>query len=404
MENKLYLKKYRVTLTTKGPLYIGSGQQLKKKDWIMSGKKGYVFDLRKLYLFLEKKNLLSKYEAFAIGEKEEKGKEKKEKKEKAQSLKEWLDDVLSAAELEELKREATRYTFDCNGLEESYRNDLQLFVKDGLGRPYVPGSSLKGAIRSILLSQKLQDKPSGRAEEVIRNSANPDKLKYWEYKRELKKKSRSLEKEKFYIRNLQNNELRQDIMAAVRISDSLPVDADRLVICEKYDVYPNDVVPEKSSVNVLRECICPGTKIVFDLTIDESVFRDIPEDERIDIGMIKRAIAAFSENYQQHFTSKFKTVGKESIDKDTIFLGGGSGYHSKTVTIGLLKEKYEDKIIKVSADIMHHSLSENMQRKGRHDQDEKRYHVSPHMLKLTKYHNELYQFGMCQINFEEIKE
>lgn len=391
MENKLYLKKYRVTLTTRGPLYIGSGQQLKKKDWIMSGKKGYVFDLRKLYLFLEKKNLLSKYEAFAIGEKEEKGKEKKEP---PQSLKDWLNVVLSVEELEELKSEATRYTFDRNGLKEDYKNDLQLFVKDGLGRPYVPGSSLKGAIRSILLSQKLQDKPSGHAEEVIINRTN---------KKELKKKSRSLEKEKFYIRNLQNYELRQDIMAAVRISDSLPVDTDRLVICEKYDVYPDGGVPKKRSVNVLRECICPGTEIVFDLTIDESVFRDIPENERIDIGMIERAIATFSENYQQYFTGKFKTVGKESIDKDTIFLGGGSGYHSKTVTIGLLKEKHEDKIIKVSADILHHSLSKEMQSKVKHDQDEKRYHVSPHMLKLTEYHDEFYQLGMCRIDFEEIK-
>lgn len=396
MENKLYLKKYRVTLTTRGPLYIGSGQQLKKKDWIISGKKGYVFDLRKLYLFLEKKNLLSQYERFVIGQ----------GREKDSSLKDWLDSFLSAAELEELKREATRYTFDCNGLKESYRNDLQLFVKDGLGRPYVPGSSLKGAIRSILLSQKLQDKSSGYAEEVIRDSANPDKLKDRKYKKELESTSKRMETENFYIRNLEKTpsfDPRQDIMAAVRISDSLPVDTDRLVICEKYDVYPDGGVPEKRSVNVLRECICPGTEIVFDLTIDESVFRDIPEDERIGIGRIERAIAAFSENYQQHFTSKFKTVGKESIDKDTIFLGGGSGYHSKTVTIGLLKEKHEDKIIKVSADILHHSLSPNMQRKGRHDQDEKRYHVSPHMLKLTKYHNELYQFGMCRIDFEEIK-
>ncbi|MCI6855542.1 MAG: type III-A CRISPR-associated RAMP protein Csm5 [Firmicutes bacterium] len=392
MENKLYLKKYRVTLTTRGPLYIGSGQQLKKNDWIMSGEKGYVFDLRKLYLFLEKKNLLNKYEAFVIGEEAEKGKEKE--KEKAQSLKDWLNVVLSAEELEELKCEATRYTFDCNGLKEDYQNDLQLFVKDGLGRPYVPGSSLKGAIRSILLSQKLQDEPSGRAEEVIINRAN---------KKKLKETSRNLEKENFNIRNLQNNNLRQDIMAAVRISDSLPVDTDWLVICEKYDVYPDGGVPKKRSVNVLRECICPGTKIVFDLTIDESVFRDIPEDERIDIGMIERAIATFSENYQQYFTGKFKTVGKESIDKDTIFLGGGSGYHSKTVTIGLLKEKHEDKIIKVSADILHHSLSKEMQSKVKHAQDEKRYHVSPHMLKLTQYHDELYQLGMCRINFEEIK-
>lgn len=396
MENKLYLKKYRVTLTTRGPLYIGSGQQLKKKDWIMSGKKGYVFDLRKLYLFLDKKNLLSQYERFVIGQ----------GREKDSSLKDWFDSFLSAAELEELKREATRYTFDCNGLKENYKNDLQLFVKDGLSRPYVPGSSLKGTIRSILLSQKLQDKPSGYAEDVIRDSANPDKLKDWKYKKQLEKTSKRLETENFYIRNLEKTPTsnpRQDIMAAVRISDSLPVDTDRLVICEKYDVYPDGVVPKKKSVNVLRECICPGTEIVFDLTIDESVFRDIPEDERIDIGMIERAIAAFSENYQQHFTSKFKTVGKEIIDRHTIFLGGGSGYHSKTVTIGLLKEKHEDKIIKVSADILHHSLSENMQRKGRHDQDEKRYHVSPHMLKLTKYHNELYQFGMCRIDFEEIK-
>lgn len=36
-------------------------------------------------------------------------------------------------------------------------NDLNTFVKDAFGRPYIPGSSLKGALRTAILNDLKED-------------------------------------------------------------------------------------------------------------------------------------------------------------------------------------------------------------------------------------------------------
>ena len=50
-------------------------------------------------------------------------------------------------------------------------------------------------------------------------------------------------------------------MAGLRISDSKPISADCLILCRKKDKMPNGTVKE---LNILRECIRPGTKLEFD--------------------------------------------------------------------------------------------------------------------------------------------
>lgn len=47
---------------------------------------------------------------------------------------------------------------------------LQTFIHDALGRPYIPGSSIKGAIRTAILSNIIKDKTE------IKNSINPSKI------------------------------------------------------------------------------------------------------------------------------------------------------------------------------------------------------------------------------------
>ena len=50
---------YKVTLETKGPLYIGSGKQLGKKEYIHNRQKKEIVvpNLIKMYQQLKKKNL-----------------------------------------------------------------------------------------------------------------------------------------------------------------------------------------------------------------------------------------------------------------------------------------------------------------------------------------------------------
>ena len=36
MANKNYLERYKITIETLGPLHIGSGHEIGKKDWILN--------------------------------------------------------------------------------------------------------------------------------------------------------------------------------------------------------------------------------------------------------------------------------------------------------------------------------------------------------------------------------
>ena len=63
---------YKVTLETKGPLYIGSGKQLGKKEYIHNRQKKEIVvpNLIKMYQQLKKKNLTGEYEKFLLNPKE----------------------------------------------------------------------------------------------------------------------------------------------------------------------------------------------------------------------------------------------------------------------------------------------------------------------------------------------
>lgn len=66
MINSNYLERYIITIETLGPLYIGSGHEIGKKDWILNRRDNtaYIIDEIKLFNYLRNNNLLSSFEKF----------------------------------------------------------------------------------------------------------------------------------------------------------------------------------------------------------------------------------------------------------------------------------------------------------------------------------------------------
>ena len=62
---------YKVTLETKGPLYIGSGKQLGRRNIFITDKKKKLFvpNLIKMYQQLKKKIFTGEYEKFLLNPK-----------------------------------------------------------------------------------------------------------------------------------------------------------------------------------------------------------------------------------------------------------------------------------------------------------------------------------------------
>ena len=181
------------------------------------------------------------------------------------------------------------------------------------------------------------------------------------------------------FKNLRNQ--KNDIMRGVLVGDSASLSWDDMCICQKIDLTTDG---EERKLNVLREAIKPDVRIRIPVFIDTKVCKFTMED-------IIAAIRMFNENYLKAFANKFGSVPMTREDATTFFLGGGTGYVSKTVTYGLLTKA--DDVGVVSA-IIDATLNDRGRREHGHYRDARKG-VSPHMIKCTRYDDRLMQMGAC---------
>ncbi len=362
-----YLKKYNVVLETIGPVFIGSGKEINKKEYILRRNEIWVMDIPRLYGFMKQRGLLNKFEKFFLDE---------YKKDLVFFLKEnniRTEEVLDCVKYREMQSETS--------LERGTRTTVLEFVKDPYGLPYIPGSSVKGMLRTILLAGEIIDNRGEFAdarinlERSIRRGGNKNVF--------LKNDQRNIETIAF--NKLKRNEKRpddavNDIMAGLRISDSVPLSLENLVLCQRLEYHMDGT---EKSLNVLRECIRPGTKIEFTLTIDETIFPYTKED-------IIESVAKFSDNYNKVFRTKYPKIstGKE----DTVYLGGGVGFVSKTSVYPLFGQSAG---VDAIVDIFNNT---KVPQNHKHYKD-KQLGVAPHILKTTRFEGKMYQMGECQWKF-----
>ncbi|MEG0156740.1 MAG: type III-A CRISPR-associated RAMP protein Csm5, partial [Anaerovoracaceae bacterium] len=237
-----FLKQYQVTIETIGPLFIGAGKQLRKNEYILEGKRLYPIDEVKLMALLKRYNLLDKFV-----------------KDYKTKLADWLKkESVNSEELANLGK----YELDCRAVEKgTLERDIQLFMKDWQGKPYVPGSSLKGALRTVLLgSEVMQNRGAyGRLAQEVERKANKEG-------KGINRESKKLEEMVFgKVVGVKEERVIRDTLSGLRVSDSRPLEVTDLTLCQKIDV---GVDGREEFVKLVRECIRPGTKIIFDLTID----------------------------------------------------------------------------------------------------------------------------------------
>lgn len=375
------LKTYRLELITKGPVFIGDGKIIKKKEYIRKGSVVYIPDIEKMYVGLCKKNLGEKYEDFLMGKTGENT----------------LDQWMSRNRLDISKYpDWIAYTLEVGDLEYKSPMQISTFVKDPYGKPFIPGSSLKGALRTILLAYEC-----GRHSDVYRELQKEivKEAKYSKDSRKkfLKKQAEELEIEVFHklgrLNNRKNDKKNavNDIMSCIRISDSRYLEPENLVLCQKIDL---SITGKMHSLNMVRECIKPGVKIVFDMTIDEKFPYTIDEINEA----IKNFAQRYFNSYYNYFTEYCKQL--EKIRENSIWLGGGAGFVSKTVVYSLLYKKNDpDKdhtrqnVVRTVANILEKTVRNP---KHGHSMDFQKG-VSPHVLKVTRCQGRIYEFGQCQL-------
>lgn len=376
------LKVYDIELTVKGPLFVGDGQELKKKEYIKlrGTNKVVIPKLDKMYKDLCDMGKQREYEKYMLTDNKT-------------SLGDWIQNQRIPDKYIDSWKDYELHAGDAI-IDKNKTLQVMTCVKDAYGNPYIPGSSLKGMLRTILFTQdicKNSVKFRKMKDEIETNIERVGKVKRTQF---LNREEKTLEVTSFHSLGRKEDKRREmvnDYMAGVIVSDSKPLSTEDLTLCQKVEYH---VDGKETRLNLLRECIKPGTKIHFQLTIDTSIGKMDTRLNRLDEDEIMQAIANFSNLYYDVFVKKFR--GFDIPSPNTVWLGGGVGYVSKTVFYALFnREDAVDLVVEIFN-------KTNVPANHKHNQD-RRLGVSPHIFKMTQYEGKRLPFGQCEVKITKVR-
>lgn len=351
-------------LTTRAPLYIGSGVVSAKTDYLFDARAKTVsmIDPDALFAWLYQKRLADRYEQFVF------------------SGDTRLDGFLKSCGITESERNALfLYTVNAeDALDDNHSlKEIHRFVRDAQHRVYVPGSSVKGALRTVLLSALIAREKKGNWPDSFNKKESARQMQTLEG---LYLNSLSLKRDK--SGRLVNDPV-NSILRGLSVSDSEPVADTAMILSGKSDVNTRG---EEKKLPLCRECIRPGTELRFQLTLDHSVLPEEWSEE-----LLMQMIRDFDAYYQRIYLTRFALPrGAHPVSyQDALILGGGSGFFSKTLVYPYLGTQEG---LKRTEKVMIQQFS----RHG-HDKDASEHHISPHTMKYGKYQGALYPYGVCEV-------
>lgn len=343
-----HLQVFDLILTVRSPLCVGSGVSYQKNEYLYNRrtKRVSILDRDAFIELMMRKNLVDAYERF----------------------------VLTGGVLDRFLREECHLTDpEINGIvryslsaadalsDDHPLREIQAFQRDSVGRAYIPGSGMKGALRTAYLLHCILADENSRQGPI-------DEGRYMNV---------------LAINEKRRQDAVNDLFRGVRVSDSLPIEEKSMILAGKTDVFPDG---STNNVNVCRECLRPGEKVHFRLTLDQSLLM-----QRIDKEILLQCIAEFSKYYKEMYFRHFKRPKNDSGEtyRNCLLLGAGAGFFSKTVAYPYYGEQ---RGLEQTAKWMQQKF-----RQGHHARDEQ-LGISPHTMKYTQWGGKLYPMGVCGVD------
>ncbi len=376
-----HLVSYRMKLKILSPVFVGGGEEseLNKLEYILDKKnrKILVLDENKWSQFLNQSRLLEDYmNHIILLSKVQKSRKGERPPQFRGAVAEWL-------QRKNIPMNRIQQCVKYSVKTDLYKpHDLKCFIKDKDMKPYIPGSSIKGAIRTALLHY------------IVKGS--PDIKKYfWENQKNGEIDTEYLEEFVFnQIKRLE--EINSDIMNAIQVSDSNPIENDNLIVLQKHD-YTLKNGGKVNPLTLYREYLKPGSETNFNLTIDTSMLSGSKLESYVNsYQSLNTSIASypgFLYGYEKKFHDKFRQkVVFPDKSLANLSLGGGSGFISKTIIHALAPDETEAK----------NKIKNILQRKfPKHNHKGADQYFSPRTLKLAKYNNQYHLIGWCHIGVDE---
>lgn len=304
---KTEYRTFQFSLLAIAPIHIGNGEKYTSREFIYENGYFYFPDMGKFYNRMVEKGYDQKFERFL--------QERKARASNNRLISFLLDNRIS-------DRDFGGYRIKETGLEtEENDNDSKLgainevvkFMRDPFGSPYIPGSSLKGAIRTILMN------------------TNPD----WNNKSAVDSRGRSPKENKKMIPwGAKKDQEFNDLFNAIRVSDSEPFKNEQIILVQKWDYSAKSLTAKP--LPLYREAIAPLTKINFTITTTTKEVGILMEE-------LGQRAQAFYKEYKTFFLLDFPENKIQPNLQYPIYLGAGSGAWTKTLfqqANGILQKRY----------------------------------------------------------------
>lgn len=303
------------------PVHVGSGLRLGKMDYVSRGSKVIVLDLRRLASL---SNIDPEEFSEALG---------------ARSFD--METYLRSKGIDPSKSMA--YSLDCI---RPPSGEIICCLKDGTGRAYIPGSSLKGALRTAILWERIKGDPSKRKEA---ESAVISAIQTAGPRRASARAAQPLER--LFLGRDPNgrNDPNYDHLRVLKVSDSISIPSDCIRLSE---IAVMNLVGQglTTKMTLFVEAFKPGTKTEISLNMDEFLTRqyvrsrlNLKVDDLMDL---EKTVGSYYSDYIKAEIDFFSKYGKPDIvafykqlltlpekKKGGMLLraGFGSGWHGMTV-------------------------------------------------------------------------
>lgn len=415
MNGKIDLVNFTMELRVLTPVHIGNSEKYAKTDFVYdpTTRKAGLLDQNKWIRWLSSRNLLEAYTNSLAS------------KGKHFDNFGWLrsnniDDPFTACS--GVFQTINKINVDANTL-----NEISKQVKDVYLRPYIPGSSLKGVIRTAVLADmivnaRLENSPKARAIDQLWENLRLELMRPGTRRNQLnsivkdteKKLMRILFNEMFDANGKELARMLADPFRGIRVSDTEAFAKDATTIVKKHDM----VVPQgKNAVSELslwRESIRESAKTQFTITLD------VPHLEASGLGHIKDAQSLINclkthrknvlDSHEKRLTSMINADNRSGmydyrvksgiVGYQAITLGGGTGFQSKSLIYALAPDADSaNNLVKNILDILF--------LKPFHDHKTKDKYASPRTIKTTwidekdRSKSGRYKLGLCALKLTE---
>lgn len=329
------IKKYKIDIKTLSPVHIGSGESYTAAEYVSGKAKG-----KNGSIPIFKRINLSKYFLSLDDDKK--------------------DDLIS---------NLSNQNFSLKSFDDKISNDFKVYLSydrckeeikpnqeieeniKTLNELYIPGSSLKGAIKSALLYNSISrnDVPK-----IVRDVINKGRVNRWDYERFIND---------IFSSDTLRNKAQGSIMKFMQIADS-----NTAKVPAVYDVVSvmanergqNQLYKRGTIVRSFLETIPPNKKLETTLTtnFNDETYAHLNlrgKNKFLDISHIKKSIYKFSKayiDYELEFSKKYRInylekfyksiKDKNTIDTPLLKIGAGSGFLATTIALKIKEyDEYE---------------------------------------------------------------